>query len=73
MRSHSRRFKDLSPAARALALAAIAISVALVVGAERDIQRRPAAGVRGNKRIWRLICLNALGALGYFRWGRRDT
>lgn len=39
---------------------------------ERDIQRRPADQVRGSKTLWRLVCLNALGAAGYLRWGRRD-
>jgi hypothetical protein len=39
---------------------------------ECDIQRRPADQVRGSKTLWRLVCLNALGATGYLRWGRRD-
>ncbi|HXQ00791.1 MAG TPA: hypothetical protein VN845_12095 [Solirubrobacteraceae bacterium] len=46
-------------------------SVLLVIAAERDIQRRPADRVRGNRLLWRLVSLNALGSLSYFRWGRR--
>ncbi len=50
---------------------ALAASLTLVTAAERDLHHRTDAEVRGNRRIWRLVCLNALGALGYFRWGRR--
>jgi hypothetical protein len=64
---------ELSPARRFLALVLIVISLGLVAAAERDIHRRPDAQVRGSKLLWRLICLNALGAVGYFRWGRRGA
>ena len=66
----TKSLKDLSPGHRVLASVLIAISLVLVAAAERDLQRRPAAQVRGSKPLWRLVCLNALGALGYFRWGR---
>jgi hypothetical protein len=71
MRS-KKSFKELSPAGRISASLAIAVSVLLVIGAQRDIGRRAPAELRGNKWLWRLLCLNALGALSYFRWGRRD-
>jgi hypothetical protein len=61
------QFKELSP--RVLAL--IAALLGLVAAAEIDIHRRPADEVRGSKLVWRLVCLNAVGAVGYFRWGRR--
>ncbi len=48
----------------------LAASLAVVVAAERDLHRRPAAEVRGSKLAWRLVCLNALGALAYFKSGR---
>jgi len=70
MRS-KKSFKEMSPAGRIRASLLIAASVALVVAAERDIGRRTAAELRGSKPMWRLLCLNALGALSYFRWGRR--
>jgi hypothetical protein len=54
-------------------LIVIAISLVLVIAAERDIQSRPASEVRGNKLLWRIACLNALGAINYFGWGRRPT
>jgi len=69
----TKNFKDLSPKRRVIALVILAVSLVLVAAAERDIQHRPAPEVRGSKLLWRLVCLNALGALGYFRWGRRPT
>ena len=64
--------KGLPPARRAGVSALIAVALALVFTAERDIQRRPGTEVRGNKLIWRVLCLNAVGAVGYLLWGRRD-
>jgi hypothetical protein len=66
-------FNDMSPAGRARVCVLAAISLVIVAAAERDIHRRAPSEVRGNKLLWRLVCLNALGALGYFRWGRRRT
>ena len=68
----TKSFKDLSPGHRVLASVLIAVSLALVAAAERDLQRRPAAQVRGNKQLWRVVCLTAVGAVGYLRWGRRE-
>lgn len=67
----SRRFSDLSPTGKLWASITIVVSLILVVAAERDIQLRPSHELRGSKTIWRLVCLNAIGALSYFRWGRR--
>jgi hypothetical protein len=66
-------FKDMTPSQRVIVLVLMAISLALVGAAERDLQQRPADQVRGRKLLWRLACLNALGAVSYFRWGRRRT
>jgi hypothetical protein len=63
----------MSPVSRIWASVLLVLSVALVAAAERDIHQRPASEVRGSKPLWRLVCLNALGAIGYFRWGRRKT
>ena len=57
---------------RIAAFTTLAVSLVIVAAAERDLQGRSAAQVRGDKRIWRLVCLNAMGALAYFRWGRRE-
>jgi hypothetical protein len=64
-------FKSLSPARRNAMLSMFAASLALVAAAERDVHRRASADVRGPKIVWQILCLNALGALSYFRWGRR--
>jgi hypothetical protein len=48
------------------------VQLGLLIAAERDIQRRSAALIRGPKTRWRLICLiNFLGPLSYFTFGRR--
>lgn len=60
-----------SPQQRSLAVVVIAVSLGLVAVAERDLHRRPDTQVRGDKRLWRVVCLNALGAAGYLLWGRR--
>jgi hypothetical protein len=66
-------FKKLSAARQAAIVAITAWNLWLTAAAERDIQRRPAAELRGRKVIWRLACLtNTVGPLIYFRWGRRS-
>jgi hypothetical protein len=67
-------FKELQalpPGRRLVAVVALVVSLILVTAAERDLQRRPPEEVVGHKAIWRLVSLNALGALAYFRFGRR--
>jgi hypothetical protein len=61
-----------SPEQRSVAAVLIAVSLALVAVAERDLHRRPDTQVRGDKRLWRVVCLNAIGAVGYLLWGRRS-
>jgi hypothetical protein len=54
------------------ALAAVELSAKLA--AARDIQRRPAAQLRGSKLLWRLALLvNTFGPLAYFLLGRRRS
>jgi hypothetical protein len=67
------QFNQKPPAQRLVAFAVLVVSLGLVTAAERDIQRRPADQIRGSKPLWRLICANALGAIGYLRWGRRPS
>ena len=57
---------------RIAAFTAMAVGIAVVAVAQRDLYHRSAAQVRGDKRVWHLVCLNALGAVVYFRWGRRE-
>jgi hypothetical protein len=67
---NTKKLKDLSPPQRVAAVVALIISLGLVATAQRDLQRRPEDEVRGNKWVWRLVCLNALGALTYLLWAR---
>jgi hypothetical protein len=67
----SKRFADRSLPGKLWALALLVLSVTLVVAAERDIARRPPEQIRGSKLPWRLASLNAIGAAGYLRFGRR--
>jgi hypothetical protein len=66
-------FKALPPARQAGISALLAVALALIFTAQRDIQRRPSSEVRGSKLLWRVLCLNAVGAIGYLLWGRRDS
>jgi hypothetical protein len=68
-----KHFREYSPPHQLAIIVLIVVSLALVGAAERDIQRRPADRVRGSKSLWRLVCLNAIGAASYFLWGRRAT
>ena len=73
MSRSKKHFKEYPPAKQFWIAVLTALSLGLVGAAERDIQRRSADQVRGSKLLWRLVCLNAVGAAGYFRWGRRAT
>ena len=57
---------------RIAAFSTLVVSLVIVAAAERDLYGRAADRVRGDKRLWHLVCLNAVGALAYFRWGRRE-
>jgi hypothetical protein len=58
---------------RAIAVVLFVVSLGIVAAAQRDIQRRTDSEVRGSRSVWRLVSLNAVGALGYIRWGRTST
>jgi hypothetical protein len=69
----SKRFKDLSPRGKILTSVVAAISLVIIGFAQSDIQHRDESEIRGGKLPWRLVSLNALGALGYLVWGRRPA
>ena len=51
---------------------ALVIHVIMLSLTWRDLSRRPAAGVRGKKRMWRLASLlNTSGSVTYWLFGRR--
>jgi hypothetical protein len=66
------KFRKLPPGYQAAIAAITAWNIWLSAAAQRDIQRRPPAEIRGPKLIWRVVCLtNTVGPAAYFRWGRR--
>lgn len=66
-------FRSRPLPAKIAIIAALVVSLSLITAAQRDLHRRTDAEVRGDRRLWRVLCLNALGALGYFWWGRRPA
>jgi hypothetical protein len=66
-----KRFGDRSPGEKALIGLIFLVSLVVVSFAEQDIQRRDGAEIRGPKLAWRIVSLNALGALTYLARGRR--
>ena len=72
MRRSRVRFTELPRRRQAGIVVLATVQVGLLIAAERDIQQRPAALIRGPKSRWRLLCLiNFLGPLSYFMFGRR--
>lgn len=72
MRRSRVRFTELPRWRQAGIVVLATVQLGLLISAERDIQRRPAALIRGPKTRWRLLCLiNFLGPLSYFTFGRR--
>jgi hypothetical protein len=68
-----KRFSERSKRGKAIAILVGVVSLIIVGIAERDLHTRPEEQIRGRKLVWRLVGLNALGALGYLRWGRVET
>ena len=67
-----RRWSDLSPGQRALALVAGCVQISLATLSWLDLARRPRARVNGPKPLWAgVIAVNFVGPLAYLRWGRR--
>lgn len=56
-----------------IASIAIAVSLGIVAFAQRDLHARQPSEIHGSKRIWRLVCLNAIGAIAYLACGRRQA
>jgi hypothetical protein len=66
------KFNELSPMRKAAVVAATGWNLTLIAAAQRDLHGRSPEEIRGNKRLWQLLCLtNTLGPVSYFRWGRR--
>jgi hypothetical protein len=64
------RFRQRPPLEQAEIAGFVALSLTLVTVAQNDLRLRPASQIRGSKPMWRLVSLNALGALIYLCGGR---
>jgi len=67
-----RSFRELDRRTQTAVVAAGIIELTLMFAALRDLPRRPARLIRGPKPLWAVVsCLNVLGSLSYFIFGRR--
>ncbi|WP_430929398.1 hypothetical protein [Pseudarthrobacter phenanthrenivorans] len=77
-RTHAGRqkktWKEMSPSGRAGIIITAIVQVSLLVAAQRDISRRPAALINGPKAAWRAASfINFIGPMGYFVFGRKRS
>ncbi len=67
-----RRWGDLSVGRRAAIVVAGAVQLGLFAAAQRDLRRRPARAINGDKRLWVAACfVNFVGPIAYFAFGRK--
>ena len=72
MARRTQRWSELSPRRRRAIVVLGVAQVSLQVCALVDLRRRPAAAVRGSKRLWAAASfVNWIGPLAYFAVGRR--
>ena len=65
-------WKDPSPLFRGRAVIMGALQVILLVAALRDLRRRPAEAINGDKRLWTaVVFINFIGPVAYFVIGRK--
>ena len=67
----TKRWRELSATQRMGIVFLSAVQLALLGAAQLDIHRRPAAEIKGSKRLWSLLAfVNFLGPIVYFAFGR---
>jgi hypothetical protein len=67
-------YRGLSPLGRLGLWVLVAVEAVLIVITQRDIQRHPAADIRGPKLLWRVLATqNVIGPALYFAIGRRSS
>ncbi len=72
--SQRNAWKDLSPLARGRVVIMAVLQVALLIAALRDLRRRPAEAINGNKHLWTaVVFINFVGPIAYFVFGRKRT
>lgn len=72
MARNKKRWREYTPAQRARIMLIGSIQFVLLAAALRDIRRRPAAEIKGSKRLWTMLSfVNGIGPVAYFSLGRR--
>jgi hypothetical protein len=65
-------WKEMSPSAKTGTILVGIVQMSLLVAAQRDISKRPAAMINGPKAAWRAASfINFVGPMGYFIFGRK--
>ncbi len=73
-RAQQKTWKELSPGAKIGTITAAVVQLSLLIAAQKDISRRPAAQIRGSKAFWRAATLvNFVGPGTYFTFGVKRT
>ena len=68
----NKRWGDLSSTQRKAVVLSGVVQLGLLAAAHADIYRRPAAEIRGPKRLWAAAAfVNFVGPISYFLFGRR--
>jgi hypothetical protein len=67
-----KKWSELSRRNQTLIIIAAAVQFLLLAAALMDIRRRPAAQIRGSKRLWgALSFVDFFGPISYFAFGRK--
>ncbi|WP_426765951.1 hypothetical protein ACP3TD_05535 [Pseudarthrobacter sp. 1G09] len=67
-------WKEMSPTSKAGTIIVAIVQLSLLVAAQRDISKRPAALINGPKGAWRAASfINFVGPMGYFIFGRKRS
>ncbi len=70
--AQKKTWKEMSPSAKVGTILVGIAQVSLLVAAQRDISKRPAAMINGPKAAWRAASfINFIGPAGYFTFGRK--
>jgi hypothetical protein len=70
--SNNKSWDELSAGQQRAILLSVVVQLLLLAAALADIYRRPAAEIRGSKRLWTAAAfVNYVGPISYFLFGRR--
>ena len=74
MEQRKKRLSELSKPKKVAIGVQVAIQLTLLIAALIDLKRRPAALVRGSKKLWfGLAFVNYIGPIAYFIVGRKSA